>query len=228
MFARKYRKIGRLAKLALTHPFMFRIMLRLRGFTMVPKITYINNLRLASRMQDVQGAIVECGTWKGGMIAGIACCLGNKRNYLLFDSFEGLPVAGELDGNAAIEWQKNTTDDLFHDNCSASMEEAARAMALANIQAPRLIKGWFKDTLPNFSIPEGIAILRMDGDCYESTIEILDNFFPQVLPGGLIIIDDYYTWDGYTRAVHDYLSKHKRPERIRSYEGICYLEKVDT
>ena len=54
---------------------------------------YIANLVLSGRAAGVPGAIVECGTWKGGMIAGIASLLGASREYYLYDSFEGLPPA---------------------------------------------------------------------------------------------------------------------------------------
>jgi O-methyltransferase len=53
-----------------------------------------------------------------------------------------------------------------------------------------------------------------------------ERFFPQVTTGGVIILDDYYTWDGCTKALHDYLSKNQRSEPIiQTYKGGCYLIK---
>lgn len=65
----------------------------------------------------------------------------------------------------------------------------------------------------------------MDGDWYKSTYTILDSLFPYVNENGLVIIDDYYHWDGCSRAVHDYLSVNKRAERISSYRGVCFINK---
>jgi O-methyltransferase len=200
---------------------------RFRHFTMIPRGTYVTNLELADRFSSVSGSIVECGTWKGGMIAGIAKLLGRERHYCLFDSFEGLPPAKEIDGPAALEWQADTESPTYWENCRASEEDAKRAMALAGGQAV-IVKGWFQETLSRATFPDGIAILRLDADWYQSTFDILHNLFHQVTSGGVVIIDDYYTWDGCSRAVHDYLSQHKRTERINSRRGVCFMVKAGT
>lgn len=87
-------------------------------------------------------------------------------------------------------------------------------------------KGWFNDTLPLASFDCGISVLRMDADWYDSTMEILNCLFHQVNTGGLIIIDDYYTWDGCSRAVHDFLARNKRAEKISSVQGVCFIIKT--
>lgn len=69
---------------------------------MITADDYVENLRLARWVGQVRGSIIECGTWRGGMIAGIADVLGRDRRYYLFDSFEGLPPAKEIDGAAAL------------------------------------------------------------------------------------------------------------------------------
>jgi O-methyltransferase len=89
-----------------------------------------------------------------------------------------------------------------------------------------LVRGWFKDTLATFVPPAPIAVLRLDGDWYESTWQCLEALYPHVAPGGLIIIDDYYAWDGCARAVHAYLAQHQLAERIRqSRAGVAYVVK---
>jgi O-methyltransferase len=198
---------------------------KFRDYTLIPPTTYVANLKLACRAASIPGAIVECGTWKGGMIAGIAETFGKDRDYFLFDSFEGLPDVEPVDGAVAKSWQEATNSPAYFDNCTASEEDAATAMSLARITDANLVKGWFENTLPKAKFPDGIAILRMDGDWYKSTYEILSSLFPAVNENGLIIIDDYYYWDGCTKAVHDYLSEHKRPERISSYRGVCFIRK---
>jgi O-methyltransferase len=194
--------------------------------TMIGPLTFIENIEIIHQSRLIEGAIVECGTWRGGMIGGIASYLGSSREYWLFDSFEGLPKASEeIDGEVAIKWQADKVSMTFHNNCTASESAAREAMNLAGISEPKIIKGWFSETLPTCDFPSGIALLRMDGDWYESTMDILEHLFPKVSYGGLIIVDDYHTWDGCARALHDYLSKYSRTERIREHKGICFLRK---
>jgi O-methyltransferase len=209
----------------LRKPHYVPLFFRFKHFTMIPGISYLVNLELADKCKNIRGAIVECGTWKGGMIAGIASCLGPDREYYLFDSFEGLPKAREIDGISAIEWQNDKESPDYHDNCAATEADARKAMSLAHAPNTHIIKGWFENTLPGSKFPGGIALLRMDGDWYDSTIQILTNLFPLVNADGLIIIDDYYAWDGCSRAVHDYLSREKRPEKISCRRGICFIRK---
>lgn len=193
---------------------------------MIPRATYLDNLLLAERVAHLAGCVVECGVWRGGMSAGLARVLGPKRTYFLFDSFEGLPPAKEIDGEAAVRWQQDTTSPMFHDNCTARADFAARAMKLAGVDSPHLIKGWFDQTLPSFTPPEPICLLRLDGDWYESTMVCLEALFDYVVPGGLVVLDDYYAWDGCSRALHDFLSRRSATERICSFNGICHLVKA--
>jgi O-methyltransferase len=90
-------------------------------------------------------------------------------------------------------------------------------MQRAGVPNVTIVKGWFENTLPNTEMPEGILLLRMDADWYDSTMCILEHLFPQVVPGGCVIIDDYRCWDGCSKAIHDYLSRGKRTERISMF-----------
>lgn len=197
-----------------------------REYTMVPQYMFVDNLRVASLVADVPGCVVECGVWKGGMSAGIASLLGARRTYFLFDSFEGLPPAQPIDGEKAIAWQNSPESPAYYENCSAGEEYARRAMAKAGASAARLVRGWFSDTVPPFVPPEPIAFLRLDGDWYESTMVCLTHLYDKVTPGGVIVLDDYYSWDGCSRATHDFLSKRSAVERIRAQGSVCYLIKA--
>lgn len=201
---------------------------RFQDFTMIPRDTYSVNLSLAERVKFISGCVVECGVWRGGMTAGIASILGPDRKYFLFDSFEGLPPAKEIDGPAAIKWQQNTKSSNYYDNCAAPPEFAERAMRLAGISSYELVRGWFNTTVPTTKIEEPIALLRLDADWYDSTMICLEFFYKKVRPGGLIILDDYYAWDGCSRALHDFLSCYSAIERIHSIGNTCYLEKKPT
>ena len=200
-----------------------RIYRKFKDFTMIPETVYIDNLRLANRAASIDGCVVECGTWRGGMSAGMADVLGAGRRYYLFDSFEGLPPATEMDGGAALAYQLNVDGLHYHNNCAASEEDARRAMSLSAASEYHLIKGWFSETLPKADLPEPIAILRMDADWYESYICILENFVSRVAPGGMIIVDDYHTWEGCTKAVNEFAAERKWRIRQTGYGEVCFI-----
>lgn len=197
-----------------------------KRFTMIPAYIYIQNLRLVNTYKHVDGAVAECGTWRGGMIGGIAKLLGD-REYFLFDSFEGLPEAKEVDGAAAIAWQNDIESPEYFDNCKAEMAYAEKAIALSGAKNYSINKGWFSDSLPKFDKKKKIAILRLDGDWYDSTMDCLNNLYDNVVPGGIIILDDYYAWDGCAKAVHDFLSNKGVADRIKQWNNaVCYIEKT--
>jgi O-methyltransferase len=193
---------------------LHRIYDKYRAHTMIPADTYVANLMAALRMRAVAGGVVECGVWRGGMIAGLAEVLGPERQYHLFDSFEGLPDAQDVDGPAARAYQQDRTSPVYFDNCRAEMHFAEEAMQMAGARNVTLHKGWFAETLPNFTPAEPIALLRLDGDWFESTLTCLTHLYDHMAPGGLILIDDYYTWDGCCRAVHEFLVRRSLPIRI--------------
>jgi O-methyltransferase len=202
-----------------------RLFKKYQKFTMIPKEVFLNNLLLVEKFRTLSGCVIECGVWRGGMIASISEVLGNDRRYYLFDSFEGLPQAKEVDGIEANKWQADKNSSSYFDNCKAEMWYAESAMKLAGQNNYSIIKGWFSETLPGFKTESPIAILRLDGDWYDSTIECLNILFPLVEKGGVVIIDDYYAWDGCSRAVHDYLSKNNLEHKIRSFNNISYIIK---
>jgi len=204
----------------------FGLFRKFRSFTMIPAMTYMRNLAVVEQYGVVPGIIVECGVWKGGMIAGIASIAGAQREYFLFDSFDGLPAAKVIDGEKALNWQANKTSPTYHDNCKASVEVAKQAMELAGVQSYHAIEGWFEDSLSRFSPKQPISILRLDADWYDSTLTCLRHLYPFVAEGGLIILDDYYAWEGCARALHDFLSESSSAGRIRQYDNdVCFLIK---
>lgn len=196
-----------------------------RLYTMVPKESFILNLQLCNHFKLLKGDYVECGVWRGGMSAAIAEQLGQQRQVHLFDSFEGLPPAKEIDGKEALAWQKNTTSSQYFDNCTAEESYVLQAMSLAKHKDYHLYKGWFDQTVHQFG-NRPIAILRLDGDWYDSIMICMEYLFSKVVNGGIVLLDDYYTWDGCAKAVHDYLSKIKSPSRVYQWNNqVAYIIK---
>lgn len=194
-----------------------------KDFTMINSGAFVSNVELVKRFDRIAGDYVECGVWRGGMSAAIAE-VGIDRKFHLFDSFEGLPAAKEIDGKEALAWQGDSTGENFFDNCKAEESYVIRAMAMAKHTNYQLYKGWFQNTLNSFS-GDSIAILRLDGDWYDSIMECLVHLYPKVATGGLILLDDYHTWSGCSRAVHDYLSQAKSTSRISELNRVAYIIK---
>jgi O-methyltransferase len=195
---------------------------RYSGATMIPRQAYLDNLEIASRLLQSRAlngtTVVECGTWRGGMAAGLIETLGPARHYHFFDSFEGLPPAREIDGISARQWQEDIHSPEYCNNCTASEREFRETVAMADLPADRLHvhRGLFEKTVPE-SDTGPIGLLRLDGDWYDSTMCCLRALFPRISSGGILVIDDYGTWDGCTRAVHEYLAAQSRPEPIEHF-----------
>jgi O-methyltransferase len=205
---------------------------RFRRFTFVARDAYITNLYLVRRVLAqpalAAGCIVECGTWRGGMAAGLVTIGGAHREYHFFDSFGGLPPASEADGAVARAWQAEELAKGAGGNCTASRAEFDSLMARIGAPAHRLHihQGLFADTFPKAAVPP-IAVLRLDADWYDSTLLCLERFWDGLLGGALVVIDDYYSWEGCRKAVHEFLARRRAPEPIRQsrFGKIAYLIK---
>jgi O-methyltransferase len=169
---------------------------------------------------DIPGDIVECGVWRGGSMMAAAHTLvrmnAAQRTLWLFDTFEGMtaPTNKDRDFRAA------TAAEYLEKN--APEKQASRHWAISslsevkqNLEATRYpealiryIQGKVEDTIPQ-SIPQAIAILRLDTNWYESTKHELEHLFPRISTGGILILNDYGHWAGAKEAVDEYISKHK-------------------
>lgn len=171
-----------------------------------------NTLTLTRRLIDdgVPGDLIETGAWRGGMTIMMRAALNaygdETRCVWVADSFQGLPEADpETDLRDAI-WSRlmRAVESL------ASDLDAVRA-AFARIglldERVHFLPGWFKDTLPSAPI-ERLALMRLDGDWYESTRTALEALYPKLSPGGYVIVDDYGLPTGCARAVDEYRARH--------------------
>lgn len=169
--------------------------------------------------QNIPGCFVECGVWRGGCVMLMAKVLAdmnvNDRDLYLFDTFEGMTAPTDKDQNhkgymAAEVFEETKFDDREgSDWCYASIEDVQRNVAATDYPSDRIqyIKGKVEDTLPG-KAPEQIALLRLDTDWYESTKAEMDAMYPRLVTGGILIIDDYYTWSGSKEAVDEYVKEH--------------------
>jgi hypothetical protein len=168
---------------------------------------------------DIPGDIVECGVWRGGSMMMAAMSLlhfhdRRERRLFLFDTFEGMPPPGvedlRYDGTPAGEkWQELRRGDGSSWNY-APLDAVRDVMRSSGYPEERtvLVKGRVEDTLPRHA-PKDVALLRLDTDFYSSTKHELRHLFPLLVPGGVLIIDDFGTWEGSRRAVEEYFTENK-------------------
>lgn len=180
----------------------------------------------------IPGDFIECGVAAGAQIAvmAYACQQFESRKYVhLFDSFQGIPLAGPNDdeqpGIGKITHAtdvKNLNDLLISSHISVcSMDNVKSNMKQWGIDSRYLIyhKGWFQHTLP-IDAPkiDKICLLRLDGDLYESTKVCLEYLYPKISNGGYIVIDDYGLV-GCRKAVTEYLEKNNLTPEIKTVLG---------
>ena len=136
------------------------------------------------------------------------------RDAWLYDTYEGMPRPTELDvsitGETAIS-RFDTFDSLGVGSTwfAATLEDVREGVASTGYPSDkiRFIKGKVEATIPA-SIPDRIAILRLDTDWYESTKHELIHLFPRLSPGGLLIVDDYGSWQGARKATDEFMAEH--------------------
>lgn len=206
-------------------------------YTMVGYKGLSNAYELSKNIEKnkINGAFVECGVWRGGcaaVMAFIAERAKSRRKIWLFDSFEGLPEPTDKDGLAAEEYAAGKTRGNLEtiNKCVGPLADVKKIffeILRINPQNVIIKEGWFQDTLPSARGVIGpIAILRLDGDWYESTRCCLDNLYNMVIPGGYIIIDDYGYWEGARRALDEFfLERRINPYLIRIDDTRIYFKK---
>lgn len=199
-------------------------------YTMVRPQTLFSLGRTVQTLLDsrLPGVFVECGVWRGGasfLMADVLRRRQEARTVWMLDSFEGMPDPEEIDGLAALNWAARGDPGINDARASIEEVEAARQkLGLADLTRP--VKGWFDQVLPEIREEIGlIALLRLDCDWYASVKTCLENLYDQVVPGGYVLLDDYYTFEGAALATHQFLTERRLPHRIRSYRGGAFFVK---
>lgn len=168
--------------------------------------------------QGVPGDLIETGVWRGGatiFMRAILKVYGIKdRLVWVADSFEGLPEPNEEKYPADVKDRHHTYKQL-----AISLEEVKSNFKRYQLLDEQVcfLKGWFKDTLPTAQI-EKLAIIRLDGDMYESTMDALVNLYPKLSVGGYLIVDDYGAVPACRQAIDDYRARNKITEQISSVD----------
>lgn len=167
---------------------------------------------------SVPGDFAETGVWRGGVTILLRAVLAahgiDDRLVWAADSFRGLPESNveqyPADEGIALSGIKALEVSL------AEVKANFTRYGLLDDQV-RFLEGWFSETLPTAPI-ESLALLRLDGDLYESTTDALTALYPKVSPGGFVIVDDFGGIAACAEAVHDYRAAHNITDPIHEID----------
>ena len=195
----------------------------------VKRLTNLRELTQTIISDRVQGDLIETGVWRGGaciMMRAILFSYGitDKRVWVA-DSFAGLPPGDPTKYPLDADSDFHTYDQLAIP--LSEVQENFKGLGFLD-QRTQFLKGWFRDTLPGAPIDQ-LALMRLDGDMYESTLDALDALYPKLSVGGFVIIDDYHVVAACRAAVHDYCTSHGLSPDIKEIDGVgVFWRKGDT
>ncbi len=171
---------------------------------------------------NIPGDLVECGVWKGGSMMAVAETLlklgVSDRKLYLYDTFAGMTAPTDEDK----DMEEQSASELLIKDANHKKESVVWAFAtidevknnISTINYPsaniHFVKGDILKTIPA-TMPEKIALLRLDTDWYESTRHEMKHLYPKLCSKGVLIIDDYGFWKGSRKAVDEYIANHKIP-----------------
>jgi len=179
----------------------------------------------------IPGAIVECGVWRGGNMVVAAHTLQalglTDRDLFLYDTFEGMPPPTSLDTDsqgtsaAALLAAQPKGTGIW---CQADLADVTSVMHATGYPTAKihLIKGRVEQTIPQ-TLPDQIALLRLDTDWYESTLHELVHLYPRLQPGGVLIIDDYGHWRGARQAVDEFFQGQNLHPLLNRIDYTCRI-----
>jgi O-methyltransferase len=175
---------------------------------------------------DIAGDIIETGVWRGGatvFMRGYLAAHGiDHRRVWVADSFEGLPVPTNPN-DAGYDYSASVFPILAISR--REVEELFDRYGLLDDRV-EFLEGWFKDTLPTAPV-ERLALMRLDGDLYESTMDALTSLYDRLSVGGFVIIDDYNDFAPCRRAVTEFRDARGIDAKIHNIDWTgVYWQKV--
>lgn len=189
--------------------------------TMIGSARMANLRTLAETIivERIPGDFIEAGVWRGGacifMRAILKAYEETARRVWVADSFVGLPAPDPARYPA-------DAGQVFHEypELAVPLAEVQRNFARYGLLDDQVafLQGWFKDTLPDAPI-ERLALLRVDGDLYESTMDVLESLYPKLVPGGFVIVDDYGIVEPCRKATDDFRAQHNISEALNVIDG---------
>lgn len=192
-----------------------------RAHTMLPgeRLHHLRVLVERTLAEEIPGDYIETGVWRGGaciVVRGVLAAYGEtRRRVYCVDSFQGLPPPD------ASRFPADKRDRLHaFAELAVSEDEVRRNFAAYDLLDDQVVfvKGFFSETLPKLQAGP-FALIRLDGDMYESTMLALQNLYPKLSPAGFAIVDDYGALGSCRKAVHDYLDLNRLSPEITAIDA---------
>jgi hypothetical protein len=179
--------------------------------------------------RGVPGDLIETGIWRGGAVIFMRAILKaygiSNRTIWAADSFEGLPEPDAEKFPVEAKAHQGAMMKKVYNHFAAGLEEVQRNFRAYGMLDGKVefLKGWFKDTLPVAPI-KTIAVMRLDGDYYESTRDALVNLYDKLSVGGYVIIDDYGedSWTYCRKAVDEFRDHRGIISPMIKVDSKCY------
>ena len=185
------------------------------------RLGHLRGLMERTIEENVTGDYIETGVWRGGaciLMRGVLAAYGIRdRHVYCADSFEGLPRPD------AERYPADRRDRLFaFEELAVSEATVRKNFAAYDLLDDQVVflRGLFKDTLPGVAANR-FALIRLDGDMYESTHDALANLYDSVSEGGFIVIDDYGVLPNCRKAVHDFIDRRQLRVEIEPVDHTC-------
>jgi O-methyltransferase len=182
--------------------------------------------------QGVAGDLIETGVWRGGasiFMRAILKAYGDTgRKVWVADSFEGIPKPDPKKYPADAAEERKSAFYKF-DQLAVSEEQVRENFARYGLLDAQVcfLKGWFRDSLPTIPATQTFAVIRLDGDLYESTWDAITALYPKLSVGGYCLVDDYGGIPACRSAVDEYRSHNGIHEPIQSVDRSCiFWQKV--
>jgi O-methyltransferase len=186
-----------------------------RTMTNPPKLHALIEAVRYVHARGIEGAVVECGVWRGGSMMTIATTLVNlgstERDLHLFDTFEGM--SAPTDNDVRVRDGRSAAELLADENeatvlADATLADVQEGMQSVSYPAERIHYhvGMVEDTVPA-QAPDRIALLRLDTDWYASTKHELNHLWERLTPGGILILDDFGYWEGARKATLEWMEE---------------------
>lgn len=203
-----------------------------RAVTMLPvcRLDSLHNCVAEILRQDIPGDLIETGIWRGGATIFMRALLkayGDERRVVwAADSFEGLPEPDAERFPKEAASYHHPIAQRHSKRLAVTLEEVRSNFAAFGLldERVRFLKGWFKDTLPYAPIGR-LALMRLDGDYYESTMHALTHLYDKLSVGGFVIIDDYGedAWTNCREAVDEFRKQRNILDPLIPVDSRCCL-----
>jgi len=205
--------------------------------TMLPmaRLDNIQNCIADVVERQVPGDLIETGVWRGGAVIFMRAVLKaygiTDRRVWVADSFAGLPEPDAVLFPIEAKFHNAPLVREVYENFAVDLEAVKKNFASYGLldDSVRFLRGWFKDTLPTAPI-ERLAVMRLDGDFYESTADALAGLYDKLSVGGYVIIDDYGEdgWNYCNRAVDEFREARQIADPlVRVDDKCCYWQRTN-